>query len=195
MTVTPEQRLEMAKAIIDFEARRDSRGHLKVYHLPPNDGGGRYEVAGINERYDGPAVRKLVALLEARKYDEAESYAAEYIAGNTDFANKITQVPAINSYVRDSIFNRGVAGAVKIIQIALKFRGSKNDHRDIDGEFGPKTTAALREAEKNPEQLLNDLRAAREKYEREWVGYRANFWNGLVNRWNGALDTAKKFGY
>jgi len=46
----------MAADIINFEARRDKRnGHLVVYNLPKNDGGGRYEVAGINERYDGPA--------------------------------------------------------------------------------------------------------------------------------------------
>ena len=38
----------MAAAIVNFEARRDSKGHLKVYNLPPEDGGGRYEVAGIN---------------------------------------------------------------------------------------------------------------------------------------------------
>ncbi len=76
----PDLRLHMARDIINFEARRDRAGHLSVYHLPANDGGGRYEVAGINERYDGPAVRHLVELLNARKYDEAETYAENYIA-------------------------------------------------------------------------------------------------------------------
>jgi hypothetical protein len=49
---TPEQRMRMAKQIVDFEARRDKKGHLQVYKLPDWDGGGRYEVAGINEKYN-----------------------------------------------------------------------------------------------------------------------------------------------
>ena len=31
----------MAKQIVDFEARRDKKGHLQVYKLPAWDGGGR----------------------------------------------------------------------------------------------------------------------------------------------------------
>jgi len=35
----------MAKQIVDFEARRDEKGHLQVYKLPAWDGGGRYELS------------------------------------------------------------------------------------------------------------------------------------------------------
>ena len=42
---TPEQRMRMAKRIVDFEARRDKKGHLQVYKLPAWDGGGRYELS------------------------------------------------------------------------------------------------------------------------------------------------------
>ena len=45
---TAEERRRMAAAIVNFEARRDVQGHLKVYQLPPGDGGGRYEVAGTD---------------------------------------------------------------------------------------------------------------------------------------------------
>jgi hypothetical protein len=41
-----------------FEARRDKNGHLVVYDLPKNDGGGDYEVAGINLKYDHDDLRK-----------------------------------------------------------------------------------------------------------------------------------------
>ena len=34
---TPEQRMRMAKQIVDFEARRDKKGHLQVYKLPAWD--------------------------------------------------------------------------------------------------------------------------------------------------------------
>lgn len=182
---TPEQRLSFAKDIINFEARRDSHGHLTVYHLPANDGGGRYEVAGINERYDGPAVRHLVALLDNRKYDEAEDYAEEYIAENTDPAELLTHVPRIESYLRDIVFNRGQRGAVKTLQIALGVK--------VDGMWGPRSKAAMAKAELRPDLLLKKLRDARETYERDYVGYRANFWRGLVNRWNGALRVAQSY--
>ena len=84
---TPEQRLSMARDIINFEARRDKEGHLQVYKLPPNDGGGTFEVAGINERYDREQARELRRLIMAHQYEEAEDYAEEYIAGNTDFGS------------------------------------------------------------------------------------------------------------
>lgn len=184
----PEQRLDMAKDILNFEARRDKQGRLTVYHLPPNDGGGRYEVAGINEKYDGPAVRHLVELLNAGKYDEAEDYAEEYIAENTDPADLLTYSPRLESYLRDCVFNRGKAGCVKILQIALGFTG-----HDVDGKWGPKSKAAMVKAERNPDALLQKLREARETYERKYVGVRSNLWKGLVNRWNGALRVAKGY--
>ena len=55
----------MAKAIVEFEARRDAKGRLAVYALPAGDGGGRYEVAGINDRYHKAEVDHVVALIEA----------------------------------------------------------------------------------------------------------------------------------
>lgn len=182
---TPEQRLSMARDIINFEARRDKEGHLAVYHLPPNDGGGRYEVAGINERYDGPAVRHLVELLGDKQFDEAESYAEEYIAKNTDPADLLTTSPRIESYLRDIVFNRGQTGCVKILQIAIGV--------GVDGKWGPISKAAMVKAEVEPDVLLTNLRAAREEYERKYVGYRANFWRGLVNRWNSAERVAMSY--
>ena len=42
LAASAPQRLKMAQAILDFEARRDSRGKITVYYLRPEDGGGRY---------------------------------------------------------------------------------------------------------------------------------------------------------
>lgn len=175
----------MARDIVNFEARRDKQGRLTVYNLPPNDGGGRYEVAGINERYDGPAVDKLVTMISAGQYDEAETFAEEYIAGNTDPAELLSIIPRLESYLRDDLFNRGLRGTVKTLQLALGV--------DPDGQWGPISKAAMLKAEDNPTALLGALRTARETYEREFVGYRANFWKGLVNRWDGALRVAMSY--
>ena len=104
---TPEQRLSMAKAIVNFEARRDSKGHLKVYKLPASDGGGRYEVAGINERYNKEVCDQLVELINQGQYEKAEELATEYIASDTDVVISWAKVPAVEFYLRDSAFNRG----------------------------------------------------------------------------------------
>jgi hypothetical protein len=184
MMSTPEQRMKMAKAIVDFEARRDKKGRLQVYKLPAGDGGGRYEVAGINERFNKEVCDHLVDLIEAGEYDKAEALATEFIASDTDIVVTWSAIAAIESYLRDSVFNRGHGGGAKILQIALGM--------EADGVIGPRTRAVIEVAEQNPVQLLLDLRAARERYEREVVkrNERSKFWKGLVNRWDGALKFA-----
>lgn len=187
---SPIQRTQMAHAIVDFEARRDSKGHLMVYNLPSSDGGGRYEVAGINERYDKPICDKLVQLIRSGQYNEAEQVATEYIAKNTDPAAKITAVPSLECYLRDIVFNRGLVGCVKTLQHALRMRV-------VDGVITPNgpTQHAMADAQKDAATLLIKLRAAREWYERNVVGRDEGsiFWRGLVNRWNNSLATAKTF--
>ena len=179
-----ELRKKMAHAIVQFEGRRDAQGHLRVYILPAGDGGGRYEIAGINDRYHPQEAARLRQLIEAGRHEEAEDYAAEVIAAYTDVVAKWTTVPAIESYLRDSAFNRGPGGAAKILQIALGVK--------VDGGVGPETLKATREAEKDPVKLLAGLRVAREKYELRVAGRREKFWKGLVNRWDGSLDFASR---
>ena len=60
--------------------------------------------------------------------------------------------------------------------------------------MGPQTRSAV--ADINAEQLLQRLRTAREQYERTVVrrDESSKFWRGLVNRWDNALATARKFG-
>ncbi len=182
---TPAQRLAMAHEIVNLEARRDAQGHLKVYSLPSNDGGGKYEVAGINTRYNPRECAALVGMIEAGQFKQADEYATDFIARDTDSAALLTTIPAIESYLRDCVFNRGATGAVKILQMALDV--------DADGEVGPNTKKAMAEAEKDPAHLLAGLRAAREAYELKVAGRRENLWKGLVSRWDKALVIARKF--
>ena len=184
---TPQQRLAMAKAIIDFEARRDSKGRVTVHRLRKDDGGGRYEVAGINERYNKELCDRLVALVEAGQHDRAETLATEFVASSTDVVVSWTGSTPIESYLRDMAFNRGQMGAGKILQKALGVV--------LDGVIGPKSRAVMAIAEQNPEQLLRDLRNAREWYERTVAkrDERSAFWRGLVNRWDKAQKFARTF--
>mgnify|MGYP001578805206 CR=1 FL=1 len=180
--ISADMRRRMAKAIIDFEARREN-GKLAVYRLPANDGGGSYEVAGINDRYHPEQAAKLKALIEAGRHDEAERSVADYLVNYTKAAAGWTEHAGVEFYLRDSIFNRGPKGAARILQRGLGI--------EDDGEVGPTTRAAM--AKLTPDELLTKLRAGRENYERQVVGFRANFWKGLNNRWDKALVKARAF--
>lgn len=183
---TPEQRLQMAKYIVDFEARRDSQGRLAVYRLPSGDGGGSYEVAGINDRYHPAMAARLRGMIEAGQYEAAERAVAEYLV---DYTNVVTkwdvQSPAIEFFLRDCIFNRGPTGAAKILQMALKV--------EVDGYVGPQTKYELSRLQSDI--LLGRLRDARENYERVYAGRdeSSKFWRGLENRWEKAVEVARTF--
>ncbi|WP_335948446.1 C1 family peptidase [Salipiger bermudensis] len=179
------ERARMAKKILDFEARRDANGRLAVYHLPPGDCGGRYEVAGINERYHKEEADHLVALIEAGQHVAAETYAIEMIAGYTDPADRWCSSRSIEFYLRDCMFNRGPGGAAWIVQHAVGV--------ETDRVVGPITRTAIRTAEADPRAFLQRLRASREVYERRKRNESSRFWRGLVNRWNNALDFALSF--
>ena len=115
----PDYQLKIGQWIVNAEARRDSKGRIRVYPLPKGDGGGTYEVAGIDDRYDPQMAPHLRNLIELGQQAQAEIDAAEYILGNTDVVQSWSQVPAIEVYLRDCCFNRGPTGAAKIFQIAL----------------------------------------------------------------------------
>lgn len=181
-----ELRLEMVQHIVNFEARRDSRGKIIVYMLPKGDGGGRYEVAGINERYHPAEAARLRRLVEAGRPEEAEAEAVKYIAGKTDYPANAASRNSIKFLLRDIAWNRGPTGAVRTLQIALGVQA--------DGKIGPQTRAALKAAEQEPRQLVLDIRSAREAYERSrGRDETSKFWQGLVNRWDKASRQARRY--
>ena len=167
---------EIGQLILNWEARRDKQGRLAVYKLPSGDGGGTFEVAGINDRFHPVESRRLKQLIEAGRYDDAEREAVFYLVDYTAGAGKWAGNWRTELFLRDTAFNRGPGGAAKILQDAL---GVKQD-----GKVGPVTIAALREAERDTPLLICKLREARERYERRVAGRdeRSKFWKGLVNR-------------
>lgn len=183
---------KIAKWILDLEARRDSKGRLVVYKLPAGDGGGRFEVAGINERYHPKMANRLAKLLRDHKYKQAEKEATKYIEEYTDDVEDWSKLMSLQAFFRDSMFNRGIRGAAAILQLALRRMG--ND-LVVDGRVGPLTRAALENSDEDQERLILNLRASREYYERNSYPWKPNkrdetskFWRGLVNRWNKARD-------
>jgi hypothetical protein len=182
---TADERLRMAESIVNFEARRDAQGRLRIYKLPAGDGGGTYEVAGINDRYHPTEAAQLAALINAGRYDDAEKEAQEIIATYTDFVLRWTDVSAVECYLRDTGFNRGPRGAARILQRAIGVPDN--------GSLSANDIMSVKQAQ--PDSLLKSLRQAREGYERD-VAHRdesSPFWKGLVNRWNKALAFARTF--
>ncbi len=187
---TTSQKAKMGKAIVDFEARRDSKGRIAVYSLPKGDGGGSYEVAGINERYHPAKAASLRALIMAGKYEQAEREVADYIMQYTNPVESWLggKSPGAEFYLRDTFFNAGPGGSAKVLQMAV---GSK-----ADGVVGPNTKSALAGfiAKKGEKQLLQAVHDARWQYMqgKSKNHGKAQFWNGWKNRMNNALKAAKE---
>jgi hypothetical protein len=188
MALTDKQ-IAMGNAIVEMEGRFKG-GKLQVYNLPAGDGGGSFEVAGINERYHGPKAKELRQLITSGQHEDAHYSAAVYIA---EYTNSVCNFfpsddlrernPGVEFILRDSAFNRGAKGAATILQIALGV--------SIDGVVGVNTkTAFARELALGQEQFMVRLRAAREIYERNKYPWKqssrdesSKFWSGLSNRW------------
>lgn len=195
-----EKQIEMGKAIVEFEGRFDKAGNLKVYKLPAGDGGGAYEVAGINERYHPDKAKELKDLIEAGQQEKAMREASEYIEAYTRPVRKFfpsehlaDDNPSIEFVLRDSAFNRGNKGAATILQIALGMS-------DIDGVVGPATHHELAKQlnELGSEHVLANITMAREIYERTSYPWKSGkrdesskFWKGLASRWAKAHQTAQ----
>jgi lysozyme family protein len=194
-----EKRIDMGKAIVEFEGRFDKAGNLLVYKLPAGDGGGAYEVAGINERYHPSKAKQLKDLIEAGQHQKAMREASEYIEAYTRPVRKFfpseelaDQNSTIEFVLRDSAFNRGNKGAAAILQIALVV--------PIDGAIGSNSKAAFAAAlsQQGQANVLRRITVARETYERNTYPWKtgkrdesSKFWAGLSNRWAKAHKTAQ----
>ena len=175
-------RNEIIQHVVNSEALRDDDGRIAVFHPPSGDGGGRFEVAGINHRYHPDMATHLRDIIAEGEQVRAEAEAVAYIAEYTDPLGSLAKTGAIEFLLRDIMWHRGPTGATRILQIALRVTE--------DGFFGPQTHNALMQAERAPVKLMDALRVAREVYERRRRDESSQFWNGLVNRWNAASEQA-----
>jgi lysozyme family protein len=175
-----------AQFTLNKEARRDAKGRLRIYPLPSGDGGGKWEVAGVCERYHPREAAQLAALVKAGKFEEAERVAQEHYADYTDVIAKWPVPDGAEFFLRDTAYNRGAGGAATILQYAV---GAVPD-----GQVGPATGKAVMTflATKSEQDLIHSLHSASERYERAIVkrGPSSKFWKGLVSRWKDRRDAS-----
>ena len=181
----PAYQLKVGQWIVNAEARRDAKGRIAIYKIPGGDGGGTFEVAGINDRYHPATAEHLRDLIKLGQHTAAETLAVEYICSYTDIVAPWCRWSCVEAFLRDCAFNRGPGGAAKIFQLALGVK--------VDGHVGPKTLSASNDLD-DRRAFLKALRKARESYELKIappIGARKKIWPGLVNRWDKALAFAE----
>lgn len=181
--VNPSLRTKMLQATMSYEDNPAATGKpLKVTWI-----GNEPEIAGITKVSHPEAFAKILALIDAGKQDAAKAAVIQYYDEYTAPAMSWSTQPGIQFLGSDMILHRGPTGAAKIVQMAVGV--------DVDGRVGRETRDAL--AALKPDDAINRITAARERYEEEVYGraFREarGQWQGLVNRWNKARTQAKAF--
>lgn len=147
---------DIGTAIIYSEARRDRNGNLMVYHLPKWDGGGAYEVGGVNSRYHPKEAAELKYLVEHKHYAQAERRLNEIIMEYTNPAGMLIQSARLSKGVefimRDVYFNSGAGGAGRVLRRALGLPGNATREQQLE---------ELKKYRKNPRMLREKLMEAR----------------------------------
>ena len=170
-----------ANPIFDLEARRDKNGNLTVYTPPKADGGGAYEVAGINAKYHPAKAARLKYLIESGNPEQAEKEAKQYYIHYTQPAGDTLTIQGVNSpaaelMLRDIYFNMGPGGMQRVLYRA----------------FGNQPIATYLRTH-NEQDLLQRIYTARAGYYEAII--RSNpskkiFRNGWLNRNNKILASA-----
>lgn len=186
--------VEVAEFIVRKEGRFDASGNLTVYKLPPGDHGGKYEVAGITDKYHPEAFTQLKALLDTKDYGYAFAKACGYIEKYVRHAREYHSDLRVDIFMADLAFNRGPTGARKIAQRALISAGLYPENA-LDGDWGPLSQEgfdAVAAEELVPRLLVAWTQYERDTYDRDET---SPFWPGLLNRRIDALQLALGIGH
>ena len=181
-TTSSDPLLDAARKTVDFEARKDKAGNVAVYQLPSGDGGGTFEVAGINDRYHPGEATRLASLPPEQRAEAAAQYVRKYTAPVVDVMPQ-----PVKAFTQDMVFNRGPTGAVRYFQRGLNSLGQ---NLAVDGRLGPKTLAAIGAVE--PKALMRAASLAQLEDERRMAERnpaRRKFMAGLENRIRNRLST------
>jgi len=181
------RRYRVGHMIVIWEARLDESGYPKLYKIPSGDGGGKFEISGINSKYHFEALERIRKANPEERRKLCAEYIDDYVRKHTGIHWGFDLCPGTELAVLDCAFNRGPGAAARIAQTALK---SMKFPVSVDGVWGPQTRSMLREADQRRFPVIEEIRRARETYERRNRDESSKFWKGLVNRWNKVTEEA-----
>lgn len=129
--------VNMYKVLMGNEVRRDANGKIAVYYPDEEDGGGEYEVAGINQKYHPKMAAKLKRMVESGASDEEiEAEVMAYYKQDTDkgfaLVGAYTRSKGIELFIRDCTLNHGLTGTGRVIRRALSLGDSDNLGRAVE---------------------------------------------------------------
>lgn len=183
----------LAAKILSFEDdRATGPDTLKIRSLPAADKGGQWEVCGICDGIEPAAFRRIKALLDAGKRQEAWESCLEYVWLDTRSVRSwigSAAYPATEFFLRDHYFNSGSSHTAKILQRALNDEGI-SPPLAVDGIAGDNTRAALRQnlRQGREQTLLSRLCDRRKAFYRSCRQY-PQFGRGWLRR----ADEARSF--
>lgn len=184
--------LKIASLIIGNEALRDKHGNLSIYKLPPGDGGGTHEIAGINNGSHPAEYAKLKNLVKAGKHTEAEQEVKRYIMQYTQPVGDILKAAGVKSsgidyFLRDMYFNGGEYGAARVVHRALGLKDSKKFNA---GTLGLLQNYLKKHSEKELLELLKNSRANLYESISDNNPEKRKFLSGWLNRNNRVFGQA-----
>ena len=119
----PPAEKDIYNIMLAQEIRRDSSGRPIVYALPKEDGGGSFEVAGLNEKYNNQEARALRTMIQAGAptatienfirsvYKQKTQYGADFLPPGHS--------KGIELFVRDCALNHSPQGVRTILAAAV----------------------------------------------------------------------------
>lgn len=169
-----------ASLTFNREARKDSKGRLRVFNPPSGDGGGSFEVAGITARYQPKESARLKSLIEQGRHAQAEKEAKDFFRKRAEPFIKHTSQKGLQLQLADTVHHRGEGGLRRVLQRAT-------------GSNIKSHSALIAKLDKDPKALAK-FNKARIDYELQEVDRgqksRQKFRKGLLNRFRQAHQAA-----
>lgn len=131
-TTVPPAETSMYDVIMQQEIRRDKSGRPAIYNLPQADGGGDYEIAGLNQKSNPKELAHLRAMIEnGAPTEKIEEYIRSVYKTKTQYgADMLTyrHSQGIELFMRDCAMNHSPQGVRTIVANAV---GVRKDHPNL----------------------------------------------------------------
>lgn len=170
---------KMYQYMIESEARIDKNGNIQIYHPPAGDGGGEYEVAGINATYHPEEAKRLRHMIDSGAdqeeiREEIGRYYQDFTQPTADHLEDAEiQSEGVEYFLRDTALNMGNSGAERVLRAALGIPGGESISQALRGWRGDFGTLL---------QRLASARQARYDYLSRNKAGKAQFARGWANR-------------